>query len=124
VERNQITDIKGLDLAALLRVFDRNWFVITSQFFVNNRERANVRKMQEIRNTWAHISPNDINKDRVKNDVEVIIAMMQAFDASMKDTREMENFIFDVEEDKDMHVAPPKEEKKKAEPEKKAAASR
>ena len=27
---------------------------------------------------------------------------MQAFDASMKETRDMENFIFDVEEDKEI----------------------
>ena len=104
VLRNDIHEIKGLDLAALLRVLDRNWFVITSTFFINNKERGNIRTMQEIRNTWAHITPNDISKARVIDDVNVIIALMQAFDASMKDTRDMENFIFDVEDDKDIHV--------------------
>ena len=104
VLRNDIHEIKGLDLAALLRVLDRNWFVITSTFFINNKERGNIRTMQEVRNTWAHITPNDISKARVIDDVNVIIALMQAFDASMKDTRDMENFIFDVEEDKDIHM--------------------
>ncbi|MBR2256478.1 MAG: hypothetical protein IJ899_03885 [Blautia sp.] len=28
-QNNDILDLKGLDLAALLRVVDRNWFVIT-----------------------------------------------------------------------------------------------
>lgn len=102
VLNNNITDIKGLDLAELLRVVDRNWFIITSRFFVNNRERANVRKMQEVRNSWAHITPNSISKEKVIADVETIIALMQAFDATMKETREMETFIFDVEEDKNM----------------------
>ena len=114
VLRNDIHEIKGLDLAALLRVLDRNWFVITSTFFINNKERGNIRTMQEIRNTWAHITPNDISKARVIDDVNVIIALMQAFDASMKDTRDMENFIFDVEEDKDIHAAPAKEPVKEA----------
>ena len=104
VLRNDIHEIKGLDLAALLRVLDRNWFVITSTFFINNKERGNIRTMQEVRNTWAHITPNDISKARVIDDVNVIIALMQAFDASMKDTRDMEHFIFDVEEDKDIHI--------------------
>ena len=103
VLRNDIHEIKGLDLAALLRVLDRNWFVITSTYYINNKERGNIRSMQEIRNTWAHIAPNDINKTRVINDVNVIIVLMQAFDASMKDTRDMENFIFDVEDDRDIH---------------------
>lgn len=92
----------GLDLAELLRVFDRNWFVITSRFFVNNRERNNIRKMQEIRNSWAHITPDTISREKVIADVDTIIALMQAFDASMKETRDIENFIFDVEEDKDI----------------------
>jgi len=104
VDRNNIHEISGLDLAAILRVLDRNWFVISSTFFINNKERGNVRKMQEIRNTWAHITPNDIKKERVIDDVNTIIALMQAFDASMKDTRDMENFIFDVEDDKEIHV--------------------
>ena len=116
VLRNDIHEIKGLDLAALLRVLDRNWFVITSSFFINNKERGNIRTMQEIRNTWTHITPNDISKARVIDDVNVIIALMQAFDASMKDTRDMENFIFDVEEDKDIHAAAAKEPVKEAAP--------
>ena len=75
VLRNDIHEIKGLDLAALLRVLDRNWFVITSTFFinVNNKERGNIRTMQEVRNTWAHITPNDISKARVIDDVLNII---------------------------------------------------
>lgn len=104
VLNNGITSIDGLDLAELLRVFERNWFVITSRFFVNNKERNNIRKMQEVRNSWAHITPRTINKEKVIADVDTIIALMQAFDASMKETREMENFIFDVEEDKDIKL--------------------
>ena len=112
VLRNDIHEIRGLDLAALLRVLDRNWFVITSMFFINNKERGNIRTMQEVRNTWAHITPNDISKARVIDDVNVIIALMQAFDASMKDTRDMEHFIFDVEEDKDIHITSVKKSEK------------
>lgn len=102
VVTGQIKDIKGLDLAEILRVVDRNWFVITSSFFINNKERQNIRNMQEIRNSWAHISLNTISKEKVIKDVEIIIELMQAFDASMKETRDMEGFIFDVEEDKEI----------------------
>ncbi len=102
-----ITEIRGLDLAELLRVMDRNWFVITSRFFVNNKERANIRRMFEVRNLWAHITPNTINKERVLADVETIISLMQAFDAGMSDIREMENFVFEVEEDKDIRIEGP-----------------
>ena len=63
---------------------------------------VNIRKMQEVRNSWAHITSSAISKEKVIADVDTIIALMQAFDASMKETRDMENFIFDVEEDKEM----------------------
>lgn len=107
VLNNNITEISGLDLVELLRVIDRNWFVITSRFFINNKERANVRNMQEIRNSWAHITPNTINKKKILSDVDTIITLMQAFDVSVQETRDIENFIFDIEEDKDIQENEP-----------------
>lgn len=108
VINKEIKDISGLDLAELLRVVDRNWFIITSGFFINNKERGNIRKMQEVRNSWAHITPSTISKDKVLADVDTIIVLMRVFDAAMSETREMENFIFDVEEDKEIQPEVPK----------------
>ena len=102
VAAKNIHDIKGLDLAALLRVFDRNWFAITSRYFVNRRERENVQNMMTIRNSWAHINHEEISKEKVIRDVETIIELMQAFDATMKETRDMEAFIINIEDSKDM----------------------
>lgn len=113
VLNSNVQELSGLDLASLLRVFDRNWFVITSSFFVNNKERRNIHKMQDVRNSWAHITPKEITKKKVIEDVETIIALMQAFDATMKDTRDMENFIFDIEDDKDIQIEPAKKSEKK-----------
>ncbi|MCD7825826.1 MAG: SNF2-related protein [Clostridiaceae bacterium] len=103
---SNVQELSGLDLASLLRVLDRNWFIITSSFFVNNKERQNIHKMQDVRNSWAHITSKEITKKKVIEDVETIIALMQAFDATMKDTRDMEAFIFDIEEDKDIQPEP------------------
>lgn len=113
VLNSNVQELSGLDLASLLRVFDRNWFVITSSFFVNNKERRNIHKMQDVRNSWAHITPKEITKKKVIEDVETIIALMQAFDATMKDIRDMENFIFDIEDDKDIQIEPAKKSEKK-----------
>ena len=35
VDSKNITELSGLDLASLLRVFDRNWFVIKDNWFIN-----------------------------------------------------------------------------------------
>ena len=106
VDAKGITELKGLDLAALLRVFDRNWFVITSSWFVNNKERQKIKDMMGVRNSWAHITSEELSKERVISDVEIIIELMQAFDAKMSDTRDMEAFIMDVEEDNDIQGKP------------------
>ena len=104
---NNIHDIKGLDLAAILRIFDRNWFVITGYIFINNRERRYIRKMQEVRNSWAHITPNDITKQKVKDDVNVIIELLGAFGAKYDETRKLDEFIYDVEDEKDIQQEKP-----------------
>ena len=102
VDSKGITKLSGLDLASLLRVFDRNWFVITSKWFVNNKYREQVKEMMVIRNFWAHLSSEELSKEKVIGDVEVIIELMSAFDAEMGSTRDMELFILDVKADKDI----------------------
>ena len=107
LQREQVTsknirELEGLDLAALLRIFDRNWYVITSSFFVNSRERRYIREMMEVRNSWAHITASDISKEKVVHDVDVIIELMGAFDAKSSEIRPMEAFKMDVEDDADI----------------------
>lgn len=118
-----IHDISGLDLAELLRVFDRNWFVITgsSRTFINNRVRRQIRQMQEVRNSWAHITPDTISKEKVRDDVGVIIDLMGAFYAKPSETRDMEGFIFDVEEDKEIVEDKPKKKKSENVPKKESS---
>ncbi len=106
VDQKNITDLKGLDLAALLRVFNRNWYIITSSWFVNSKERQKIKDMMGVRNTWAHISSEELSKEKVVSDVEIIIELMQTFDAKMSETRDMEQFIMDVEEDKCIQEKP------------------
>lgn len=102
VNAKGICELKGLDLAALLRVFDKNWFLIVSSTFVNNKIRYKNKDMMTIRNDWAHITGEEISKEKVIYDVEVIIELMQTFDAKMSETSKMESFIMDVEEDNDI----------------------
>lgn len=102
VDLNNITDLNGLDLAALLRIIDRNWFVITNSLDVDYKERQNIKDMMSIRNTWAHISSAELSKEKVIGDVEVIIALMKMLDAELSDIQDMEQFIADVKNDKNI----------------------
>ena len=102
VMQRGIDNLQGLDLSALLRVFDRNWYIITGSFYINSRERNNIKEMFEVRNTWAHISNESLSKEKVIHDVNILISLMQALDAKTDETREMEVFILDVDDDKDI----------------------
>ncbi|WP_022759095.1 DEAD/DEAH box helicase [Butyrivibrio fibrisolvens] len=106
VDLKHITELSGLDLAALLRILDRNWFVITSTWFLNNKERQKIKDMMGVRNSWAHISSEELSKEKVISDVEIIMELMQTFDAKMSETKDMEVFILDVEEDKNIQDMP------------------
>ena len=44
VDSKNITELSGLDLAALLRVFDRNWFVIKDDWFINPKYRQQIKE--------------------------------------------------------------------------------
>ena len=42
VLNSNVQELSGLDLASLLRVFDRNWFVITSSWIVDRGRLSSV----------------------------------------------------------------------------------
>ncbi len=109
-----INTLQGLDLSALLRVFDRNWYIITGSIYINPRERNNVKEMFEVRNTWAHISNECLSKEKVIHDVNVIINLMQTLGAKMDETREMEIFALDVDDDNDIKPVSIEPEKKQS----------
>ena len=96
VEETGVHDLSGLDIASLLRVFDRNWFVITNHIFINPRVRDGIRSMQGIRNDWAHIAPADVTKEKVLADAEVITNLLQLLGSSAGEYRGVEQFIMSV----------------------------
>lgn len=54
VRARGIHDLGGLDLAALLRVFDRNWAVLSHHARLPNEVRTHAREITDIRHAAAH----------------------------------------------------------------------
>lgn len=68
VKQARITDLSGLDLAALLRVIDQNWYELSSRFNWPKEGRNWLKEAQTIRNRWAHATaaetePHDAYRD-------------------------------------------------------------
>ena len=68
MEQYNIGSLAALDLAALLRVLDQNWYQISTRLDLTSEARHFVKEMQMIRNRWAHaptegFSPEDVYRD-------------------------------------------------------------
>ncbi|MDP4029671.1 MAG: Swt1 family HEPN domain-containing protein [Gallionella sp.] len=68
IKQSRIDNLSGLDLAALLRVLDQNWFELSSRFNWPKEGRNWLKEAQTIRNRWAHVTaaeaePHDAYRD-------------------------------------------------------------
>ncbi len=56
VRERGLTKLEQLDLAALLRIVDRNWFELAQTANLPREGRGWIRELQNVRNKWAHAS--------------------------------------------------------------------
>lgn len=97
VERRHIKTLEKLDLAALLRVFDRNWYHFSQRFNFSTQERHYVKEMQTIRNRWAHIDNQEIDLEDAYRDIDTIVRFLQIIsvdDEVLSSIKEVKNSIF------------------------------
>ncbi len=72
LEQRNINSLSGLDLAALLRVLDQNWYQISNKFNLLSESRHFVKEMQTIRNRWAHTSTEGISVEDIYRDLDTL----------------------------------------------------
>lgn len=72
ISRRSINSLTSLDLAALLRILDQNWYKISMAMNLSSEERHFVKEMQTIRNRWAHASTDGFSDDDVYRDLDTI----------------------------------------------------
>ncbi|MBN2829030.1 MAG: DEAD/DEAH box helicase family protein, partial [Candidatus Cloacimonetes bacterium] len=72
ITRSKITSLESLDLAALLRVFDSNWHLISTQNNIEPEQRHYMKEMQTIRNRWAHPDSNGVNAEDKYRDLDTL----------------------------------------------------
>jgi len=72
IEQKNINALTSLDLAALLRALDQNWYEIANKSNMSPESRHYVKEMQTIRNRWAHASPEGFKPDDIYRDLDTI----------------------------------------------------
>jgi len=82
VGRLHIFSLGQLDLAALLRVLDQNWYHLSQRRNLTFQDRHYVKEMQTVRNRWAHIGTDEIVIDDVYRDIDTIQRFLSLIDAN------------------------------------------
>ena len=72
VKEKGINSLAFLDLAALLRVLDQNWYQVSSKLNLTSEARHFVKEMQTVRNRWAHASSEGFLVDDVYRDLDTL----------------------------------------------------
>lgn len=84
VNMNNTKSLAELDLSALLRVTDKNWYTFQCRYFLKQSERMTVQKMFGVRNNWAHVP-----------------SVSPALDTIISDLKTLEDFLNFVEADRE-----------------------
>ncbi|MDY0362099.1 MAG: Swt1 family HEPN domain-containing protein [Desulforegulaceae bacterium] len=89
IEQNQIKTLDKLDLAALLRILDQNWYQISSSLSYTSEKRHFVKEMITIRNKWAHADASGFNQDDIYRDLDTIQRFAGVINAEPKIIQEL-----------------------------------
>ncbi len=92
IEEKNITSLTGLDLAALLRVFDRNWYELSFHQNLKKSTRDWLKKVQSARNRWAHFGEDSMSNDDVVQDLVAVEHLLSAIDGSIEVKGKVQEF--------------------------------
>ncbi len=81
LEQQKINSLASLDLAALLRVLDQNWYEISTKLDLTPEIRHFVKEMPMVRNRWAHATPEGVSVDDCYRDLDTLQRFASAIDA-------------------------------------------
>lgn len=82
VQQRGIAALSGLDLAALIRILDQNWYDLNWKDSFPPDSRHFVKEMQTIRNRWAHASVKEYSRDDVYRDLDTLQRFLAVIGAS------------------------------------------
>jgi len=72
MDQRGIESLASLDLAALLRVLDQNWYQISLKLNLTPEARHFVKEMQTVRNRWAHAGTEGFSVEDVYRDLDTL----------------------------------------------------
>lgn len=96
-DENGYSDLEQFDLAALLRITKQSWYDMRSFAYLPTSQRECVKAMIRVRNNWAHVGGLLPEKDRVINDLHVILDFFESVIITNTHSEDINAFISEVE---------------------------
>lgn len=91
VSNRKIKKLNELDLAALLRILDKNWYNVSNELKLTIEDRNFVKEMQTVRNRWAHISSEGFSDDDIYRDLDTLERFARVINADAEFIAEIKN---------------------------------
>ncbi|WP_374765290.1 DEAD/DEAH box helicase [Yunchengibacter salinarum] len=82
IEEKRLASLRELDLAALLRVLDQNWFELSQKLKFPREGRNWVKELQTVRNKWAHAPADDAPPSEIYRDADTLERLLSLINAS------------------------------------------
>jgi len=89
IEQHHIDSLASLDLAALLRVMDQNWYQISTKMNLTSEIRHFIKEMQTVRNRWAHSGAEGFPVEDVYRDLDTLQRFAVVIEADEKFLQEL-----------------------------------
>jgi len=90
VREQGMTMLSQLDLAALLRVMDRNWQEISQSLDLPWEGRSWLKELQNVRNRWAHLSAVPMRAEDSYRDADTLARFLAMIGASPDSAKAVE----------------------------------
>ena len=91
VQERNYRKLEQLDLAALLRVLDQNWFELSGSLRLPREGRHWVKELQTVRNKWAHASIAETPASENFRDADTLGRLLKMLDAEEASLETVEN---------------------------------
>ena len=88
--------LEQLDLSALLRVFDQNWYELSAHCGLNRECRSWIKELQNVRNKWAHISAQAMPQSEIYRDADTLGRLLVSIGASQESLQAVESVKADT----------------------------
>lgn len=92
VEEKRIEKLEQLDLAALLRILDQNWYELQGVLNLPFEGRNWVKEMQSVRNKWAHLSAETPPHSELYRDADTLGRLLELLEAESTTRKNVEAF--------------------------------